>query len=423
MRKESPKSALEAAQIVRKYVHFDVPLSKSACAKLVADPVAVSRHAFYPFLRHDIIRTKLKRGGSGKIVKSSKIREIRYAAHADAAIYSYYNFLLMEKYERCLEASHLSENVTAFRSLSKSNVDFAKEVFDWIGGQRPCIALGFDVRDFFGTLDHLLLKRSWCSILGMPSLPQDHFAVFKSLTKHASVELIAARKALGITRSRLDKISRLCDSSNFRSIIRGKNLVFVNNSARGIPQGSPISAALSNMYMFEFDNKIKAVVESLGGLYRRYCDDILVVMPDVEDIEHQVSQLIESSLKELNLSIQESKTLICRFDSEGCDVPLQYLGLVYDGKRIFLRPSGVARFYIKMRRGVKQFKCAKRMDGGTALLVQRRRKLINRYTEHTPSRGRSYFKYVKMAAKKTNSDAIRSQLKSSRKRLKALIEK
>jgi hypothetical protein len=255
----------------------------------------------------------------------------------------------------------------------------------------------------------------------MDHLPDDHYSVFKSLAKHASVELIAARKALGLSRESLSRISRLCTPVEFRKTIRGGNLVFVNPQGCGIPQGSPVSAALSNIYMLPFDAKLKSTVEGMGGLYRRYCDDILVVVPEMDAAS--ICKLVQSELSSLRLSMQPSKTLVCHFGHGKSDVPLQYLGLIYDGTQVVLRASGVARFYLKMRRGVSQFKDAKKMDGDTALLVQRRRTLLQRYTEHTSTEYRSYFKYVKMAARKTKSAAIRRQLNGHRRRLKLLIER
>lgn len=420
MGSEHPKSALEAAQITRRYVHFDTPLSRADCKKLVADPMAIKSHSFYPFMRHDVIRAKLKRTSIG-IKKSLKIRDIRYASHADAAIYAYYNFLLMDRYEKRLTALGLSDNVIAFRTLGKSNVDFAQEAFEWIDSHRPCLALGFDVKDFFGSLDHQLLKESWASLLDVAHLPDDHYSVFKSLSKHASVELIAARKALGLSRESLNRLTRLCTPAEFRKTIRGGNLVFVNNKAAGIPQGSPVSAALSNIYMLPFDAKIKAAVEGMGGFYRRYCDDILVVVPEMDAAS--ICKLVQSELTSLRLSMQPSKTLVCHFGPSKSDVPLQYLGLIYDGTKVVLRASGVTRFYLKMRRGVTQFKDAKKKDGDTALLIQRRRTLIQRYTEHTSKESRSYFKYVKMATRKTKSAAIKKQLTRHRMRLKLIIER
>ena len=418
MGREPFKTALEAAQSPRGYVHFDAPLSREDCKALVTDPAAVSKHSFYPFIRHDVVRNKFKRV-LGQVKRSKKVRDIRYAAHSDAAIYAYYNFVLMERYEQRLKLLGLSSSVTAFRALAKSNVDFAHEAFSWIDSNRPCVALGFDVRDFFGSLDHALLKKRWSEVLGSQALPSDHYAVFRSLTNHASVELIAARRALDLSRSKLDRVTRLCSAMEFRSLIREKGLIEVNARRRGIPQGAPISAALSNIYMLPFDTKLKEEIEGRGGLYRRYCDDILVVVPGAET--KSIVDLVESELSGLMLTMQHTKTVTSVFFSGKAETALPYLGLVYDGTDTALRASGISRFYLKMRRGVAQLKNAKKTDGGTPLVLQRRKALLNRYSEHTPTSGRSYFRYVKGAAKKTNSKAIGRQLKAHRKRLRSLI--
>ncbi|WP_233171816.1 antiviral reverse transcriptase Drt2 [Dyella sp. ASV21] len=417
---KSPVPGLEAAQRRRGYVHFDLPLSRKTCEKLVLDPVAVARHAFYPFLRHDQTRPRIKRLGPGKLRKSLKIREIRYAAHADSAIYAYYNDLLTERYEAALASADLGEVTIAFRALKKSNVDFAVEAFEWIHAHQPCTALGFDVQDFFGSLDHGVLKEIWASLLGVPQLPPDHYAVFRSITRHASVELIAARKALGISRQELSRRKRFCEAHEFRSLIRDGGLVNVNKATKGIPQGSPISAGLSNAYMLPFDEVLKAKIFSVGGFYRRYCDDILVVVPDEFAVE--MKDLVRDQLSQLKLSMQPTKTLECRFSNGMADKPLQYLGLTFDGARVLLRPAGVARYYAKMRANVKLHKEAKVTDGDTPILQQRRKSLVRMYTEHAPPGHRSYLSYVKLAERKAKSQPIRRQLRLHRRRFRKLID-
>lgn len=421
MRKRTPpSSALEAAlQKKQGYKHFDIPLTAKQCERLVSDPAAISRHAFFPFLRLDVVRPRIKRLATGRLVKSSKVRDIRYAAHADASIYAYYNFLLSGLYEQALKDAELNECVIAFRSLGKSNVEFAKEAFDWISRHTPCVALGFDVKDFFGSLDHSLLKQSWSELLGEPKLPEDHYAVLRSLTKHASVELIAARKALGLSRTALEKQERLCEPAEFRSVIRAGGLLQVNKAGKGIPQGSPMSALLSNIYMLSFDKEMDQAARRLGGYYRRYCDDILLVVEQKHAAD--IKNLVESNLVALRLTLQTKKTLECVF-SPLADKPLQYLGLMFDGERILLRSSGVARYFKKMRAGVRQHTKAKSRDGKTALSVQRQKYLLRQYTEHAPEHQRSYPSYVKRVSLATGSPEIIKQLRRHRKRFRALMQ-
>ncbi|MEN5264418.1 antiviral reverse transcriptase Drt2 [Stenotrophomonas sp. TWI587] len=419
MDKRKPTSALDAAQRRRGYVHFDLPLSKRACKRLVEDPNSVASHSFFPFLRQDIVRNRIRRVGPGQLEKTKKVRDIRYAAHADAAIYTYYNYLLSEKYEGEVSAAGLSDAVIAFRSLAKSNVDLANDAFQWIAAHTPCTALGFDVQDFFGSLDHRLLKKQWTELLSTPNLPPDHFSIYRSLTRHASVELIAARRALKLSREALRRADRLCSPLAFRQVIRGQGLVAVNHEKKGIPQGSPMSALLSNMYMLPFDQCLLRETASRKGLYRRYCDDILVVVAPEHATEMQA--VVSAELLKLKLTMQTKKTLVCNFAPKA-DKALQYLGLVYDGANIFLRSSGIARYYARMRNGIGQHKASHRRDGATPILEQRRKHLIRQYTEHAPKDHRNYFSYVKSAATKTGSKTIRRQLRHHKRRFKDLMQ-
>ena len=66
---------------------------------------------------------------------------------------------------------------------------------------------------------------------------------------------------------------------DFRDKVRKNALIISNKANFGIPQGSPISALLSNIYMLNFDIEMKDYVATLGGEYFRYCDDMLFIVP------------------------------------------------------------------------------------------------------------------------------------------------
>lgn len=422
MRNSKPTTALQAALLPRTYIHFDRRLTRKACKALVESPSAVQKHAFLPFLQNDIVRIRIKRDPTTKKpVKKAKIRQIKYASHADSAIYAYYNFILSQLYEQNIGGSELADAVIAFRALGKSNIDLAQEAFQWIAENRPCTALGFDVEDFFGSLDHAILKQSWAGLLSVDALPADHYAVYKSLTRHASVRLDAARVKLDISRTALKarRIDRICTPDEFRSKIRAGGLISVNPAKAGVPQGSPISALLSNIYMLPFDQRMLAETKAIGGFYRRYCDDILVVVPTVNVPATKV--LVASELNALKLKLQDTKTLECCF-APTLEKPLQYLGLLFDGTQITLRSTGIARFNARMRRGVKSFRVSKKCYGQTPIFYQRRKVLIQRYTENIKPRGRNFTTYVKRAAKSTRSEAIKRQLRRHSKRFSKLMQ-
>lgn len=74
-----------------------------------------------------------------------------------------------------------------------------------------------------------------------------------------------------------------CDLDGVKNI-RHAGLIVGNQATlarpkrrKGIPQGTPISAALANVYMLHFDKRINDAVKPLKGIYRRYSDDMIVV--------------------------------------------------------------------------------------------------------------------------------------------------
>src|SRR5690606_5491015 len=165
----------------RGYLHFDRPVNKAAALVIVSNPDAVSRHAFYPFIRYIAQTQKVFFDKAlGKVVKKEpKQRPISYAAHVDSHIYSYYCNLFNNIYEERLLHCDWASSVLAFRKIDgKSNIDFARDAFEKIKLQGDCCVIAIDVKGFFDNLDHAHLKKSWQALLGKQELPDDHYAIF-----------------------------------------------------------------------------------------------------------------------------------------------------------------------------------------------------------------------------------------------------
>jgi predicted metal-dependent phosphoesterase TrpH len=115
----------------RRYLHFDRPINKDAASSIVVDKSKVARHSFYPLIRYVAESQKVYFDKAlGKVVKKEpKKRSISYAAHVDSHIYSYYCKLLNDLYEAYLSEIDWKDSVLAFRSLGKSNIEFAHEAF------------------------------------------------------------------------------------------------------------------------------------------------------------------------------------------------------------------------------------------------------------------------------------------------------
>lgn len=333
----------------RRYLHFDEPLAPKDAKALAMSPVRVASWAFMPMLHWIIQAHKVKRQDDGSLEKRApKDRPISYAAHKDAGIYAYYGQLLGARYEAYVREVEISDCVTAFREdCKRCNIDFAQESFEWIRQKGECAALAFDIKGFFDNLDHVVLKAMWCKILKEPRLPEDHFAVFRSLTRYAFVDRAAVFKEFGISlqNPRANRRKRICSPAEFRERVRGKHLIQTHKATKGIPQGSPMSATLSNIYMLEFDIAVFLKVKSVGGFYRRYCDDMLCIVPS--EHEKAIEEFVMEEIEKIKLEIQAEKTKRHHFRSEAeklsVDEPLQYLGFIFDGSRALLRTASVAQ--------------------------------------------------------------------------------
>ena len=91
------------------------------------------------------------------------------------------------------------------------------------------------------------------------------------------------------------------------------------DNRRGIPQGSPISPLLANLYMrrFVLGWKVLGLEQSLGSRIVTYADD-LVILCRKGKAEEALSRLREIMGK-LKLTVNEEKTRICKVPEGGND--------------------------------------------------------------------------------------------------------
>jgi hypothetical protein len=192
---------------LKKYPHFDAPLKLEEAIALATDRERVSTHGFYPFLLFTQEWQPFRKKGNKPEKKS---RKIRYAARADAYIFSYYRHLLSERYEEQLRERGLSNCVIAYRKIpvggsergGKCNIHFAAEAFDAVAQMGNCCAVALDISKFFESIDHAKLKRVWCDLLEVDQLPKDHWAVFKNITRYAEADRDSVYNRLGFSRLR-----------------------------------------------------------------------------------------------------------------------------------------------------------------------------------------------------------------------------
>ena len=418
----------------RPYPHFDPPVSKQEARSVATDPAKVESNAFYPFIKR-VDRTPEYHSEEEEV--KHKPRRICFAAHLDAHIYAYYSEKLSEQYEAHLAGKDYSQSVVAYRSFDeivgepRCNIHFARDVFEFIADQctpqRPLAALAFDVSSFFDNLDHHRLKTEWGKILGSQRLPEDHYNLYTSLTQYAYVKLSRLQDIFSdfYDQSREERARKqICTAEEFRQNVRNEGHVIVNHHDWGIPQGTPISALLSNIYMRPFDRAVYEKIDEVGGFYRRYSDDLITVV--AAERASEVKSFVMDKIDDLELSIQERKTDPYRLDHDGSSItcvnedtreeePLQFLGFVYDGTNVRIRPSSLTGFYRRMNGAVKAE--ANRADQGDPVDADGR--LIHRnslYERFSHLGDRNFITYAYRAAdrmdesKHLSGDAIRAQV-------------
>ena len=359
---------------VKNRLHFDAKVSKKKAMGIVKKENVIT-HAFFPFIYFEIKQFKLAKKNlrleQGIELDPYKIRKIFYSCHSDSYIFSYYNELLLRKYEElinsegldcCIAYRHIDKNS---KGIGKSNIDFAAEAFKEIERRKICYVVGLDIQKFFDNLDWDILKNNLCKILNVERLPDDWFQIYKILTKYHYITLDDILHCKYIKSNRrafwnndTHSFDKICSAKTFRRIIKEyPELIKKNELECGIPQGTNISGTLANIYMLDFDIEIQQLLKHLQGYYRRYSDDILIIVNTKDDLE-KILKIIKIKLENLKLKLSDDKTLCCKFIDneclfEPCELKqnvygygvFQYLGFTYNGEKILMRDSTLIRFW------------------------------------------------------------------------------
>jgi len=454
------------------YLHFDFALPLIDAEKYVTRPDNILRHRFSPLIHYGKISRKVKRnilaekaykakgsvGTKPKLLVSEKSRNIFYVSHIDGYIYSYYTSILQKAYEQFLLTNNLTNNVIAYRSIRKNGTKFcnshlANEAFDLIRASGGCHVLCFDLSKFFDTLSMNVLKQSWAQVLGVQRLSPDHFKVFQSLEGFCFLEegdLIENIKGQFDKNPRqhgLDKKAggslhnKICDYPTLRALDKklranGKPLIQKKTvlDIMGIPQGTPISGLLSNVFMISFDIAVKKHIEGIGGHYRRYSDDIFIMVPTkvaFEEVERFLSERLKVHCGG-SIALNQKKTekriyavsnagvaTITAPDLKACKI--QYLGFHFDGKQVFIRNSSISKDRAKIIQVIRQHKKRRGQINTTQVFKRRSLRAITPY-DNKRSKGFAYYA-DRSATAHGNSKTIAAQIKKNDAFIKKAIKR
>lgn len=393
----------------RNYTHFDLKLSDEARANFTMGDGEIAKHDFWPLLGFTKTQrlTKYSKEYGRHFVE--KPRDIKFGSHKDAATMEYYARQLSAAYETHLRNTPFSDSVLAYRTGVGDNITQASSLFQELKARQNSTAIALDIKGFFDHIDHEIMLANLKKVLETGLLSAADFHIYKTMTKFAWVEVDALRERLG---RRFAVCGRLCTTKEFRTVVKrpGESIVQTNVHSFGIPQGTPLSGLYANIAMIEFDRILSSYLVKRGGSYRRYSDDIAIVIPPEVDVALVVRH-VRSQLKKLGLILSDHKTEISVFskveNGQIADKPFQYLGFTYDGVRTLIRASSLSRYYTKMSIGVRaKIRAAREKDVPHSQIFMR--ELYRRYTHF--GKTRNFPRYAYRAAKILDAPEIKRQI-------------
>lgn len=360
----------------RYYKHIDKIIYIKDVELKIKDPNFVKIHGFYPFISYELNFKKFTSEINSETNHHYKIksRPIKYASHIDRCIYQWYSYKLNEIYNNYCNINNLNNTAIAYRTClkGKTNIDFAKYAFDNIKSNDECFIMVSDFSSFFDNIDHKLLKNNLCNLLNVQTLSDDMYKVYKSMTKYSYIEKTEIEEYL-ISKNVETKESIIKNNSYFDKITWNeakkdlKDKIIPNTNNFGIPQGSPLSGVYANIYMMKFDKNINEYVKSKKGIYMRYSDDLIIIIPKKEiNSINDVWNIIELEKRKcpgLKINIEKTSGYIYK---DKHIVPLynevkgmkkgnnfiSYLGFSFDGSYVKFRDKTLTKFYYRLYRKI-----------------------------------------------------------------------
>lgn len=351
------------------YTHLDKKKNYQKYEHLIKKSSWVKSHGFYPFIHFKIVFKKyVFDRESEKKIKKEKVRDIYKSAHIDRFIYQYYGDLLNEKYNKVAKEICIDKVSKAYRNnlTGRCNIHFAKEALEFIVKCKEAFILIGDFTSFFDKLDHAYLKEKLMQVLKVEQLPDDQYTLYKNIIKFTYLEYEDIKAYKGCNDKDLKDLTKIFDTKELQTF--KKEHLHKNKNDYGIPQGSSISAIYSNVYMIDFDKKIHDYVTSKKGMYRRYCDDIIIIIPTtkneiddkiylryVEDIDS-----IRRGVPRLDLNLEKTEIFYYNSNHEEKLKDLKnnkksfsYLGFSFDGEFVRIREKSLFKYYCRAYKKVK----------------------------------------------------------------------
>lgn len=388
----------------RHYKHFDVPIGPEWAAALTPEQVAA--HSWSPLL-HWIKETPRYRLNDQNVMELKvKPRDIMHASHRDACILAKYSHDLTSKLDAWYAANGLNEAVIAYRSLGQSNYHFAATAQTYLREHQSVEAMCFDVTGFFDNINHKRLKRRLKWLLGVDELADDWHRVLRAVTRYSRVRK-SDLKAHPVFGQRLKQRGADRPLATVKELKAAAIPIDVNATGIGVPQGTPISASLSNLYLADFDLAMKALADQHGALYQRYSDDILIICePQYAD---QLAAALADALTDEALNLHADKTVRLQFVGDERD-NFQYLGYQLGLGLALIRPGSLSRQWRSAKRAIRR---SERKAERLAKSGQKDKIYTSKLRGRLTHVGlRNFLAYADRSSDELESKAIRQQVKA-----------
>lgn len=391
----------------RHYKHFDVPIGPDWATAVTAGQVAT--HAWSPLLHWIKETPRYRLNDQGVMELKVKPRDIMHASHRDACILAKYSHELTVKLDACYAANGLDEAVIAYRSLGKSNYHFAATAQAYVRDHHSIEAMCFDVTGFFDNIDHKRLKRRLKWLLEVDELPDDWHRVLRSVTRYSHVHK-SDLKGHPVFGQRLKQRGADRPLATVKEMKAAGIAIRSNPNTHGVPQGTPISASLSNLFLVDFDQTMKALADQNGALYQRYSDDILIICePENADM---FAAAVADALTNEALDLHDDKTVRLRFTGNERD-NFQYLGYQLGLGQALIRPGSLSRQWRSTKRAIRR---SERKAERLATSGQKDKIYTSKLRGRLTHVGlRNFLAYADRSSDELQSSAIKRQVKALRK--------